>query len=485
MEVAEKGESEEDESAAKRFWDLHLLRNDSVIVDLFHGQYRSTITCPECHRVSITYDPFTNVSLPIPELTKVDIYFVPFININKTLKLSIYISNQARFFDILHYINTNTNLDNKVSRVRCMLVSNNKCVKMASPSNLIVELSKDGYIFCYEVDPSLKDDFINIPVHIYAKDELKTFPRMFNIDADSSIEELKVKAYGFMRRYLKMPDEFTKITNDGYQTLLSQFEINAKFESDFYSKVIREEYNALFNIDNNNVISEELRSEIIKSFPYEFRYGDVNLFDTNKDDLETKMKGISLSGLNLTKNICINITGELDPDRAKALSSCLSYASKDNSKSLALNDCFEHFRLTEKLEKNNEWYCGKCKKHQQAFKKLELFYTPKILILHLKRFSYSSVSRYRMFAEKLGQTIDFPLDNLDLSNYVVGPTASSQYELFAVSQHFGSTGGGHYTSVCKNYDGKWYDFNDSTVRPTSPSNVVSSAAYLLFYRRKE
>jgi ubiquitin carboxyl-terminal hydrolase 4/11/15 len=137
------------------------------------------------------------------------------------------------------------------------------------------------------------------------------------------------------------------------------------------------------------------------------------------------------------------------------------------------------------LEKNNEWYCKDCKKHQQAFKKLELFFTPKLLILHLKRFEYSSMGRYRTYAEKIGSTIDFPIDTLNLSQYIIGPDSSnSNYELYAVSQHYGSCGGGHYTAIVKN-SGKWYDCNDSSVSSSNESSVVSGAAYLLFYRRKD
>lgn len=36
---------------AKTFWDGYKKRNDSVIVDLFQGQYRSTLVCPECSKV--------------------------------------------------------------------------------------------------------------------------------------------------------------------------------------------------------------------------------------------------------------------------------------------------------------------------------------------------------------------------------------------------------------------------------------------------
>ena len=36
---------------AKDSWEGYMKRNDSVIVDLFQGQYQSTLTCPECQKV--------------------------------------------------------------------------------------------------------------------------------------------------------------------------------------------------------------------------------------------------------------------------------------------------------------------------------------------------------------------------------------------------------------------------------------------------
>lgn len=48
----EGGEEREMVELAKASWDGYLKRNDSVIVDLFQGQYRSTLVCPECQKVS-------------------------------------------------------------------------------------------------------------------------------------------------------------------------------------------------------------------------------------------------------------------------------------------------------------------------------------------------------------------------------------------------------------------------------------------------
>ena len=38
---------------AQKSWDGYMLRNDSIIVDLFQGQYQSTLVCPECNKVII------------------------------------------------------------------------------------------------------------------------------------------------------------------------------------------------------------------------------------------------------------------------------------------------------------------------------------------------------------------------------------------------------------------------------------------------
>ncbi|GMG30658.1 unnamed protein product [Ambrosiozyma monospora] len=42
------------------------MRNDSVIIDLFVGLYKSTLICPECSKVSITFDPYNDLTLPLP-----------------------------------------------------------------------------------------------------------------------------------------------------------------------------------------------------------------------------------------------------------------------------------------------------------------------------------------------------------------------------------------------------------------------------------
>lgn len=47
-------ESAPPEVASEREWAIYRQRNDSLIVDLFQGQYRNRLECLTCHKVSIT-----------------------------------------------------------------------------------------------------------------------------------------------------------------------------------------------------------------------------------------------------------------------------------------------------------------------------------------------------------------------------------------------------------------------------------------------
>ena len=146
---------------------------------------------------------------------------------------------------------------------------------------------------------------------------------------------------------------------------------------------------------------------------------------------------------------------------------------------MTLAKCLKKFCKEEQLTEGDEWYCSKCKKHVLAKKKMDLYYLPKILIICFKRFIKDS---YRW--EKNEDEVEFPINNLDMKDFVIGPDKEhSKYDLFAVSQHYGSTGFGHYTAVCKN-DGKWFSYNDSSCSETNESEAQSSAAYVLFYRRQ-
>lgn len=105
--------------------------------------------------------------------------------------------------------------------------------------------------------------------------------------------------------------------------------------------------------------------------------------------------------------------------------------------------CFFSYENKIILVAFNFRYCPSCKKHQQASKKLDLWRLPEVLVVHLKRFSYSWSLK-----NKLETFVDFPIDDLDLSGYLVHRIGNlpCKYKLYAISNHYGGLGGGHYTA---------------------------------------
>uniref|UniRef100_A0A667WGX1 Ubiquitin carboxyl-terminal hydrolase n=1 Tax=Myripristis murdjan TaxID=586833 RepID=A0A667WGX1_9TELE len=144
----------------------------------------------------------------------------------------------------------------------------------------------------------------------------------------------------------------------------------------------------------------------------------------------------------------------------------------------SLQDCLKLFSKEERLTDNNKVFCRHCKAHRDSTKKLEIWKVPPLLLVHLKRFSYEG-----RWKQKLQTSVDFPLDSLDLAQYVIGPKQSlKRYSLYGVSNHYGGLDGGHYTAYCKNYPKqRWFKFDDHEVSEMSTSSVKSSAAYILFY----
>ncbi|GJC95562.1 ubiquitin carboxyl-terminal hydrolase [Colletotrichum higginsianum] len=60
------GNEEAIRKMAEEVWDITRKRDDSVVADLFTGLYKSTLKCPTCDKISITFDPFNNLTLPLP-----------------------------------------------------------------------------------------------------------------------------------------------------------------------------------------------------------------------------------------------------------------------------------------------------------------------------------------------------------------------------------------------------------------------------------
>ena len=149
-----------------------------------------------------------------------------------------------------------------------------------------------------------------------------------------------------------------------------------------------------------------------------------------------------------------------------------------NNKSPSLVDCFDLYVEGEIMDGDNCITIEDTKEKVAAKKNLMFWSFPDILVIDIKRFNAMNRKNQIM--------VDFPLENLNLSKYVIGYDKDSYiYDLYGVCNHSGSVMGGHYTSFVKNANGKWYHYNDTNVSEVGMEQQIKTPkAYCFFYRKQ-
>ena len=148
------------------------------------------------------------------------------------------------------------------------------------------------------------------------------------------------------------------------------------------------------------------------------------------------------------------------------------------NKTINIYDCFDLFCKTELLSGDNQWKCDKTNKYYDAEQITKIWKYPQIMIINLKRFDFNQ--------NKINVNIDFPIKNLNLSNFCIGYNNNkSIYDLYAICNHRGSLNNGHYYAYCKHKNNKWYNFNDSDIKEIKEESLITNKAYCLFYKLKK
>jgi ubiquitin carboxyl-terminal hydrolase 4/11/15 len=85
-----------------------------VIVDLMHGLYKSTVRCPDCNRLSVTFEPYMNITLPIPEVKLIlkNFYWIPFDTSKRNILYKFSIKSHLQIRSLKEFI-SNTFKTNK------------------------------------------------------------------------------------------------------------------------------------------------------------------------------------------------------------------------------------------------------------------------------------------------------------------------------------------------------------------------------------
>ncbi|XP_007028022.2 PREDICTED: ubiquitin carboxyl-terminal hydrolase 8 isoform X1 [Theobroma cacao] len=471
-----------DEEVADEYWRNHLARNDSIIVDVCQGQYRSTLVCPVCKKVSVTFDPFMYVTLPLPSTTMRTMTLTVFSTdgIMLPTPFTIAVPKCGRLKDLINTLSVACSLRNDETLLVAEIYKNQIFRLLDEPSDSLALIRDDDKLVAYRL-PKVSETY---PLVVFLHQQVersysfgvvasnwKPFgvPLVARIQDLSSGSEIRNQFLKLLCPFL-MPVEDVVNDYDGNETGNTVNE-NSKME-DIVSPLVSDS-----DVGSDSGAENDFRLNT------DFKFYLINKLEP----LEIKMnKPVSISRFTKKFDVSVHWSDKMMEKYDTCLLSSLPEVFKPQlftrrpQESISLNKCLEGFLQEEPLGPDDMWYCPRCKKPRQANKKLDLWRLPEILVIHLKRFSYS-----RFFKNKLETFVDFPIHDLNLSNYIshIDSQLSNCYQLYAISNHYGGMGGGHYTAFVDHGHGRWFEFDDDKVFAVSEDRIKSSAAYVLFYRR--
>jgi|UniRef100_A0A6C0IM70 ubiquitin C-terminal hydrolase len=282
----------------------------------------------------------------------------------------------------------------------------------------------------------------------------------------NSLRELMQSTDGIISpmRFLKIIQHVAKKKNAELFAGYMQNDIN-----EFFFFLIESFHNALSRNTKTSISgtvenkTDKLALEVYKSIQNNYKNGYSEIYDI--------FNGMSVSIISdFTTNKQLNYK-------------CETYSTLElpipTHKMPTLEDCFDLYTEEEEIVGENAWFDEKQNKKIDIKKKILFWSFPKVLVITLKRFTSVDTKNQKK--------IHFPIDNLDLTKYVVGYNKNIyKYKLYGICNHHGRVPfGGHYTSLVKRDNHPdWFEYNDETlITHKNDSKIVTQKAYCLFYKR--
>ena len=537
------GDGVNDIEVAQLAWQRHRARNDSVLVDLFGGQYRSELVCPVTGRRSVTFDPFNCLTLELPQPTpetrvRVLLHHGP-ASPTASTRYTLSLPCSATFQDLRRQLAEAAGIGE--DRVVLADVFASRFFDFFEDATRVAPSGsrcRRQLVHAYETPVPAKRTFSPVRsrppfgpaessgMHMDVRGGRKGTPALQ--DRDGSYMLLAAVHRRPRRTYYR----HVEMEAFGSPTILA-VPIDPETGKASYSALWREvsvaagrlcdprrapggpgaltekrQSNTARRVRNGSSPGEwEGRVELRRMDAWRHLEVGKELYDDGADGVEGLEAGDTVcidwteDGLALVDSDDNDEESDLDDDEDAMTETSVMQGEAGGQGAVKLEELLGAFSEPEVLSESNSWFSPFCRQHVRATKTIAIWSAPAHLIIHLKRFSASAddglvdIGGYGMLQaerQKLDTFVKFPLRGLDLGAYVRGPGREGGsgidglvYDLYAVVNHYGGSGFGHYTACCLSPgDGKWRRFDDSDVETIEDpeGEVVTKAAYLLFYR---
>ncbi|XP_022252353.1 ubiquitin carboxyl-terminal hydrolase 15-like isoform X3 [Limulus polyphemus] len=434
-----------DEVVAKEAWENYLKRNNSIIVDIFHGLLKSTLVCPVCSKVSVTFDPSCYLSLPLPvrKERQIEIFLVKLDASKRILQMKVTVPKMGCVQDLCEAVAKLA--DVQADRLVVTSVYNHRFHKIFQGDEGLSNILEQEKMFVYEVAFTKNSNYIVLPVCMRDK-RLKTgmsnyavtlfgHPLLVSVPRyDCTYELLYNTILRNIFRYVRQPNSSEKWWIENNRKGFNG-EVEMSIEDNSDNDQLR--YNPE-NLDDSDTEERRTRPPNLFTIVQVNPYANVEVEKLKDDGKPLKLLDHTYFAIDWHPMAKEKFYDEKEANEY-VIHESVNTKFSQKRQVIQLSDCLKLFMTTEKLGAKDPWYCPECKKHQQATKKFDLWSLPQVLIIHLKRFSYN-----RYWRDKIDTLVDFPVRGLDMTNYAIDPHhGPATYDLIAVANHFGGMGGGH------------------------------------------
>ncbi|KAL9425122.1 hypothetical protein AB3S75_032119 [Citrus x aurantiifolia] len=474
-----------DEEVADEYWANHIARNDSIIVDVCQGQYKSTLVCPVCNKVSVTFDPFMYLSLPLQATTTRTMTVTIFTSDGSALPstYTVTVPKHGRCRDLIQVLGNICSLKQSEELKVAELQNHSIQRFLDDPLISLSTIKDDDHLAAYRVPKLVKKAVFLQLIHRLQEQEpgaaqttsqWKAYgtPLVSSISRDDVISSGKIQStvQRMLSPFLKKESLMHADSFDP-SSMVTTVDPSGEAHSNSSSNIAKED-------------ASSSKAVTLPNLPLQLVDESNVCFDLSVEGDKTIRIPSSSTSIVVYVDWSQKLLEKYNTHFLENLPEVFKngpVTKKARTEPLSLYTCLEAFLREEPLVPEDMWYCPQCKERRQASKKLDLWRLPEVLVIHLKRFSYS-----RSMKHKLETFVNFPIHDFNLTKYVANKNSSRRqlYELYALTNHYGGMGSGHYTAHIKLLDeNRWYNFDDSHISPINEDDVKSAAAYVLFYRR--